>query len=289
MKRISVIINLILVAICQLTAQVPTPKKPTNIVGHYAQLALLNKKGTDINLDAQKFPLSNFRRLPYLKLRTNYLSDLPSSFKYPAPPANSSEQTKAEIKYLLKLQEERTTVDTIRYLALADIYHDPFTFNTTDPDYERNFNSLFYVGKAIGDKYNYKNCPKTALLLSKVIQDATYYVFTFKYDFSRPRPYELEPQLKNLQTLGHASYPSGHSSFSWVNAYVTQELAPELKTSFYNTAAELEFSREVIGVHYPSDGEAGRIWAREFVNRLFKSAVFLKDFKAAKEEIDKIK
>jgi acid phosphatase (class A) len=289
MKKNIVIIAFVLLASCQLIAQIPTPKKPDAIAGHYAESAQKSRQGTDTNLDTQKFPLADFRRLPYLKLRTNYLSDSPSSFKYPAPPANSSEQTKEEIKYLLKLQEERTTADTILYLKLADIYHDPFTFNTTDADYDRNFNSLFYLGKAIGEKFNYKNCPKTAMLLSKVIQDATYYVFTFKYNFSRPRPYQLEPKLINLQTLGHASYPSGHSSFSWVNAYVMQELVPQLKASFYEAAAELEFSREVIGVHYPSDGEAGRIWAREFVNRLFKNAAFLKDYKEAKNELQTLK
>jgi acid phosphatase (class A) len=68
-----------------------------------------------------------------------------------------------------------------------------------------------------------------------------------------------------------------------------EEFAPELKQDFYNNAAELAFSREAIGVHYPSDSEAGRIWAREFVNRLFNSPAFLKDFKEAKEELSKFR
>lgn len=92
--------------------------------------------------------------------------------------------------------------------------------------------------------------------------------------------------MNNLQTLGHSSYPSGHSSMSWVNAFVVEEFLPELKEKFYNNVSQLEYSREVIGVHYPSDGEAGRLWARAFVNRLFKSPEFVKDFKEAKSKIN---
>ncbi len=285
MRKFNLLLCVTLLVIGQVLAQAVKPKKLATITGHYAALAKLPKSDVDSERDTIKFPLVEFRRLPYLKLRTNYLADLPTSLNYPKPPANSSEQTKAELTYLLELQKNRTTADTSRYMMLANVYHDPYTFNPTDPDYDRNFSSLFFVGKPIGEWFTYKNCPKTVLLLSKVIQDATYYVFWFKYDFNRPRPYHLEPKLQNLQRLGHASYPSGHSSFSWVNAYVVEELAPNLKEQFYKNATELAFSREVIGVHYPSDSEAGRVWARDFVNRLFKNPSFINDLEAAKKEV----
>lgn len=173
----------------QTSAQILKPKKAMSASKHYANLGKKDKTGTNKALDTIQFPLSEFRRMPYLKLATNYIKDLPASFDYPDPPANSIEQTKAEIQFLLLLDSTRTTEDTILYLQLADVYHDPFTFNPTDPDYDRNFSSLFFVGKPLGSWYNYKKCPKTAKLLSKVIQDATFFVFTFKYIFSKPRPY----------------------------------------------------------------------------------------------------
>jgi acid phosphatase (class A) len=286
MKKVLSATILLVFVVFQASAQTLKAKKALPASKQYASLGKLSKTGTNETLDKQQFPLSEFRRMPYLKLATNYITDAPASFNYPKPPANSSEQTKAELQYLLHLDSTRTTADTSLYLQLADVYHDPFTFNPTDPDYDRNFTSLFFVGKPLGSWYNYKDCPKTATLLSKVIQDATHYVFTFKYIFSRPRPYHLEPKLHNLQTLGHSSYPSGHSSHSWVNAYVVEEFLPSLKDKFYANAVQLEYSREVLGVHYPSDGEAGRLWAREFVNRLFKSPEFIKDFKAAQNEIN---
>ncbi|MGL4631158.1 MAG: phosphatase PAP2 family protein [Leadbetterella sp.] len=286
MKKAFLVSLVLILWVVKVSAQTLKSKNVTPSSKHYATLGKLSKMGINEVLDQQRFPLSEFRRMPYLKLATHYVKDSPESFNYPKPPANSSEQTQAELQYLWHLDSTRTSEDTALYLALADVYHDPFTFNPTDTDYDRNFASLFYVGKSLGSWYNYKDCPKTAMLLSKVIQDATYYVFSFKYAFSRPRPYQVEPQLHNLQTLGHASYPSGHSSMSWINAYVVEEFMPKLKQEFYENAAQLEYSREVIGVHYPSDGEAGRLWAREFVNRLFRSSAFLKDFRAAQIEIN---
>jgi acid phosphatase (class A) len=68
------------------------------------------------------------------------------------------------------------------------------------------------------------------------------------------------------------------------NAYIYQELAPEFTDIFIKDAYDMAHSREIIGVHYPSDSEAGRIFARQFVNMLFQNEAFLKDFEAVKKE-----
>ena len=47
----------------------------------------------------------------------------------------------------------------------------------------------------------------------------------------------------------------------------------------------MAYSREVLGVHYPSDSEMGRILARNLVNEFFKKEKFQKDFEAAKKEV----
>jgi acid phosphatase (class A) len=165
------------------------------------------------------------------------------------------------------------------------VFHSPNNFNPLDPDYDRNFSSLFHVGSALGDWYNYKNLPLTAKLLSGVYRDALYYIFKMKVGINRPRPYHLEPKLNALEKPNHQSYPSGHSSASYVNAYVLMKIAPALADSFLAKAAEMAISREYLGCHYPSDSEAGRLWARQFVNELFKKEKFLKDFEMAKQEI----
>ncbi len=128
--------------------------------------------------------------------------------------------------------------------------------------------------------------PATAALLTGVYQDATYYFFTLKYRFVRPRPYALEARLEPVERPGHPAYPSGHSAASYTNAYVMNELAPDLAPKFVAMAAEIAYSREVIGVHYPSDSEVSRVWARRFVNELLKQPKFRADLAKAKAEID---
>ena len=99
----------------------------------------------------------------------------------------------------------------------------------------------------------------------------------------------LESRLKNLDDTKFQAYPSGHASASYVAAYVYQELMPESTDLFVKNAYEMAFSREILGVHFPSDSEAGRVFARQFVNELLKNQTFQKDLAEAKKEISTIK
>lgn len=219
-------------------------------------------------------------------LRTVYLiEDVPDLLAIQNPPANSSDQTRKELEFLLQLQEKRSEDDIKRYKTLAGIYHSPNNFNPLDADYDQNFSSLFHIGKSLGDWYTYKNLPLTAKMMANVYRDAMYYVFKMKVDINRPRPYHLEPKLNALEKPLHQSYPSGHSSGSYANAYVMMEIAPELSNEFLKAAEEMAISREYLGCHYPSDSEMGRLWARKFVNELFKKDKFRTDFEIAKKEI----
>lgn len=257
---------------------------------HYKELSLLDKKPnpTFAWMDTIPYPRKEVgtASMAVTMWRTAYLiDDVPELLAIEAPPANSSEQTRKELEFLLKLQESRTEKEISRYKMLAGIYHSPNNFNPLDPDYDRNYSSLFHIGSALGNWYTYKNLPITAKFLSNVYRDAMYYVFKMKMAFNRPRPYHLEPKLAALEKPLHQSYPSGHSSGSFVNAYIMMEIAPELGNEFLKAAEEMAISREYLGCHYPSDSEMGRLWARKFVNELFKKEKFRKEFELAKKEI----
>jgi acid phosphatase (class A) len=64
---------------------------------------------------------------------------------------------------------------------------------------------------------------------------------------------------------------------------------PVIGYCYEERVLNLAFSREVLGVHFASDSEAGRIFARQFVNELLKNEGFRKDFEVAKKEIDAVK
>jgi acid phosphatase (class A) len=145
--------------------------------------------------------------------------------------------------------------------------------------------NLFFTGRELGDWFGPETLPKTADLLARVQSDATYYIWAFKYRFNRARPWEIEPKIERLETPNFPAYPSAHSGNSWTAAFVFQELLPEHRDVFTRAAAELAYSREILGVHFPSDSESGRALARQVVDRMLASPEFSKDLAAAREEI----
>lgn len=293
MKRKSVLLSLLLsIVIVDSKAQSTkyNPRQASPPVGHYRDLGQLDARPDPLFswMDTIKFPAKDVTTgiLAATKMRTVYLiEDVPALLEIPAPPANSSAQTRGELAYLLELQSKRTPGEIARYKKLAGIFHSPNNFNPYDPDYDRNFSSLFHIGSPIGNWFTYRDLPLTAQFLSDVYRDATYYFFKQKLSVNRPRPYMLESKLNFLEKPPHPSYPSGHSAASYVNAYIMMEIVPELADEFLKMAAEMAYSREVIGVHYPGDSEVSRVWARRFVNELFSKEKFRLDFEKAKKEI----
>jgi len=108
--------------------------------------------------------------------------------------------------------------------------------------------------------------------------------FTAKNHFMRARPRQLEPRLKPLKKIETPSFASGHTLWAYLQGYVLAELIPGKKTNFIDTAYEIGYSREVLGVHYPSDEEAARQLSYQMLKAMWKTEKFQKDFKRAKLE-----
>lgn len=220
--------------------------------------------------------------------RTPYYLSASEKFVVPAFPANSSAQTRAELDYLLQLQKQRTEEDVRASLFYAGVYYRTAT-QPGDADYNKFRRNLFHIGRSIGTWFNPDSLPLTANLIANVWKDAEYLIWKYKNYFTRIRPYKLEPQLKNLEETNWAAYPSGHATNSYVNAYLYAELLPEFSPFFIKDAYDMAHSREIIGVHYPSDSESGRVLAWQVIRRLMQNEKFRKDFDAAKEEIKTVR
>jgi acid phosphatase (class A) len=254
---------------------------------HYAKLSQLDGKPAQGHetLDALTFPLSEWAPLMSWRLFKTYYAGKPlESFRRYEMPANSSKRTRAELDYLLELQRTRTPEELAWCLKIADIYYDPANINPTNPKFNQNRDNLFYLGRSLGGWYRREELPLTAELLRKVVHDSMVYMVEFKLKYARPRPYTLEPNIKVEKPLPHGSFPSGHSFNSYVNAELLVRLAPDRRAELMNAAQEFAWSRELLGVHYPSDSEASRIWASEFVEFLFDNQQFVRDFEAVKKE-----
>jgi len=260
------------------------PRELTPARGHYKQLQSYSTKPSAPNLeiDKQKFPYDAAVAERRLSLKPYYLSEK-TAFKIADPPANSSEQTRAEINYLMALQNNRTDEQVHEALHMAKIYYN-LRVTPKDSTYAQYRQNLFQIGRSVGSWFTPEALPVTADFMAHVWQDASFFIWTYKYKFLRIRPYVIEPELDNLEETDWAAYPSGHAANSYVNAYVYSELAPEFADVFLKDAYDMAHSREIIGVHYPSDSESSRMLARQLVNELFKNEKFKKDFELVKKE-----
>jgi acid phosphatase (class A) len=183
------------------------------------------------------------------------------------PPAQDSEQTKAEIKELKNYQSARTK-DQEAY-AQADVEKSVFRFKNV-----------------LGDKFTGENLPLTTALFDKVIKVSKDTVDPAKDFYNRPRPFMFDATVKPAVTLDKSpSYPSGHATVGTVMAILLADMVPEKKAELYKRGWEYAQNRVIGGVHYRSDIEAGRISGTVIAALLLKDKKFAKEMEAAKAEL----
>lgn len=237
-------------------------------------------------MDTLKFPAAEYgNSIVYLLVKPYYLTDsevknLSESVKFPA---NSSDQVRKELDYLLDLQNKRTPEQVTRVEFLGNIgYWPSVNMVPSHQAYEQNLKDLFFEGREIlGEEINAKNFPKVSKLLQGIMQDMRIMEFTIKYKQLRARPYHLEASLKPLARIGSPSFASGHTLWAFIQAFIWSEIIPEKQKDFIALAEEIRRSREILGIHYPSDNEASRQVAFKMLQHYFKSEAFKKDLEAA--------
>jgi PAP2 superfamily len=83
----------------------------------------------------------------------------------------------------------------------------------------------------------------------------------YKKKFMRPRPSQLEPQLRPvIDVPAWAAYPSGHAvqNFLIAHALATVMHSDELTTQVFDIAQRVAENREYAGLHFKSDTTGGR-------------------------------
>jgi len=184
------------------------------------------------------------------------------------PPAPDSDQQKAELAELLRLQQSRTA-DQAAY-AQADVKKDVFRF-----------------ADVLGDKFTETNLPLTAALFKEVIDAQKACVDPVKKAFHRQRPYEVDKDIQpcvDMKDMGD-SYPSGHATAGTLMAVLLAQMAPEKKAELYARGWAFAYNRMIGGVHFRSDIEAGRVAGTLIAYRLMQDKGFQKKFEAAKTEL----
>jgi len=274
-----------------LFSQTLHPLEPAT--NHYADLKDLNAQPNPqyAELDSISFLPSKYKAvaLLYMMAEPAYLSttQIDSLKKSVQHPSNSSIQTRAELDFLLNWQAKRTVAQVERAASvLAPIGFWPHIDVMKDhPNYEENVNDLFFEGREIvGVSCTPENYPATAKLLRGITLDMRIMEFTTKYHLLRARPYDLEPKLKPLAIMSSPSFASGHTLWAYIHAFAWSELIPEKREAFLALAYKIGESREIMGIHYPSDEEAARVLAHGMLTAMLSNSDFVADLNAAKLE-----
>ena len=110
-----------------------------------------------------------------------------------------------------------------------------------------------------------------------------------KYYYKRKRPFmrfneptlapQYEPDLRR-----NFSYPSGHTIFGWGTALLLTEINPERADTILARGMMYGESRVIVGAHWQSDVDAGRLAAAAAYARMHTSERFLEQMRLARQE-----
>lgn len=199
--------------------------------------------------------------------QTLYITNWQNKIRLQPPPSNSSFRTQEELKLLLEYQKNRSESQITQIIQ------------------EVNISSAIMADRPVNDYFDSAKFPSTAKLLHEAFHDLTVVVFFEKRHFDRVRPSMLEPNIKPvIDVPNHPSYPSGHSTQAHLIALLLSELVPDREKSLLEKADAIAKNREIAGLHYPSDSEAGRQLARQFKDLILENPEFEKLLEQAKQE-----
>lgn len=163
-----------------------------------------------------------------------------SEFKGFPPPADNSDETKKEIKFLKKIDLKKRFVQE----------KDDINANFIDFLKTKNINEVNLITKLTAD-------------VRKIIVELKNY-------YKRLRPFRLDPKLTDpmLKSMEGFSYPSGHSTQSNLIYLVLSHKYPKYKQELKKIKDDIVYSRQMAKAHYPSDIKFGEKLAKSLFNYL---------------------
>ena len=183
------------------------------------------------------------------------------------PPSPDSDEGKADLQAVLAMQRTRTEAQVKG--ARADTEE-----------------SVFRFADLIGPEFKPENLPFATVFFERVSSDSEEAVAVAKAYFNRPRPFVLDHDVRPIVGRSPSPcYPGGHATFAYVNAILLAYMLPEKGAAIFGRARRFARNREIGGVHYPTDTEAGLISASVIDNVVLHEPRFLTDFARSRAEV----
>jgi len=152
-----------------------------------------------------------------------------SSFKKMKPSSDNSFDTAQEIKALKKIPLKK--------------------------DYVKKYDDIEAAFKKTAKEQGVEDYDEK--VAAKLIKESAPIILELKKHYDRPRPYELDKNLKHfkMKSMETPSYPSGHSVQGMLIGNVLKMKYG--KSAFMKTAENISYSRRVARAHYKSDSKMG--------------------------------
>ena len=209
---------------------------------------------------------------PYFSFR-----ELPNMLKWcPAPPDTVGAAFAYDImqymwgKELRQKDKERTAIairDAVYSLeCIAQEFSEPFGLQISEQDTPEIWR-LLRDAKATGE--NISNFPK--IFYKRIRPFMRFHEHTATPNF--------EPDLRR-----NFSYPSGHTLLGWCSALLLSEINPERADTLLKRGYMYGESRVIVGAHWQSDVDAGRLAAAAAYARMHTSERFLEQMQLARME-----
>jgi acid phosphatase (class A) len=188
----------------------------------------------------------------------------------PPPPAAGSAAARQDLDAVLAVQKSRTAQEMAA--AKADVEH-----------------SMFRFADAIGLTAQPSTLPKTAAFFDRVAKFDKTQVKQAKAYFHRPRPSVVSSEVHPLSKdkPDDWSYPSGHATFGYTTAVLLANMLPEKRAEIFARADLYAQHRIVMGAHFPSDLEAGKLAGTVIAAQILRDAQWQGDYNAARGELRK--
>lgn len=187
-----------------------------------------------------------------------------SDFELAPPPSKGSEAYKRDFRILHELQDSRTEEEC----ALSN------TMNA--PKFETLYGS--------SELFTETEREHVDELVSKAMHLTERISGDFKAQYARPRPFNVDTTIVPCvpKPGGAKAYPSSHAAMATIGACVLAKIYPARAKAIVAYGKMLSLLRVKVGVHHPSDVEAGQSLANDICKEISKDKGF-------KEEVEELK
>lgn len=219
------------------------------------------------------------------------LAGLSSSYD----PVSAAGELKGE-----KIVNAPITIYDTRYEADLKRYQNAKKYRDTDRGYQAVMDAdassermAAVFSEILGFTISPTTSPNIFSLIKSIRSKSVDLSTKVRLNYFRLRPFaqlnESTPvPAKEKSYRENSSFPSGHTCYAWSLGLVLAEIAPARQNKILRRAYDFGYNRVIVGYHWSTDVDAGRILAASLIANLHSDESFRNQIKQAQAEYQKL-